>query len=205
MSRSASARGIHPAAASPNRSTDEFGATGPYVPGGRHIGGRCDPLGSVTDRAAVCGHRRRRVGPGDGTRQPSAGVGPAAGPGVGRTPFFRYWTHRRPGQALPTRSRCPDRAGSLRRRTHEGGPGSHRLLRYGGPCRASRSNPRITGSAGGWIEDRGLKVAQHTWNGQVVWDGRFEFYPTDPSVEPDPEPWEIEVAYLLASDAGETQ
>lgn len=48
-------------------------------------------------------------------------------------------------------------------------------------------------------------MAQHTRNEEVVWDGRFEFYPTDPAVEPDPERWEIEVAYLLASDAGETQ
>lgn len=74
------------------------------------------------------------------------------------------------------------------------------VVHVGHPDRLEESLDRLEG----WIEDRGLKVAQHTRNGEVVWDGRFEFYPTDPAVEPDPERWEIEVAYLLASDNGET-
>lgn len=128
--------------------------------------------------------------------------GPAAGPGVGGAPVLSLLDHRR-------RSASNWKWVPIHREVSGGGrvkagrvpAGSYAtVVHVGHPDRLEESLDRLEG----WIEDRGLKVAQHTRNGEVVWDGRFEFYPTDPAVEPDPERWEIEVAYLLASENGET-
>lgn len=208
MSRSASARGLHPTAASPNRSTDEFEAAGPYVPGERHIGGRCDT--QVRERteqpyvAIGAEANLREWGPVTALVA-DAGVGPGTGPGVGRTPFFRYRTIGDEEKRFHLEIGAPferEISGDGRMRAGRVPAGSYAtVVHVGHPDRIGESLDRLEG----WIEDRGLKVAQLTWNGQVVWDGCFEFYPTDPAVEPDRERWEIEVAHLRASDAGETQ
>lgn len=39
------------------------------------------------------------------------------------------------------------------------------------------------------------------WEGEdEIWNGRFEFYLTDPDEEPDPDKWQIEIAFLLMRD-----
>jgi len=48
-----------------------------------------------------------------------------------------------------------------------------------------------------WIADQRLAFAR---DGDA-WDGRFEFFLTDPDDQPDPEQWSTEVAYLLRPDA----
>lgn len=48
-----------------------------------------------------------------------------------------------------------------------------------------------------WGSEQGLQWDNRVEDGDEVWGGRFEFYLTDPAVEPDPEKWSIEVAYLL--------
>jgi len=48
-----------------------------------------------------------------------------------------------------------------------------------------------------WLEQENLRPRLDTTDGETTWAGRFEFYRTDPQVEPDLERWETEVAYLL--------
>lgn len=120
-------------------------------------------------------------------------------------PFFRYWIIGGEEKRFQLEVGAPierEVAGDDRLRASRVPAGScATVVHVGHPDRLEKSLARLEG----WIENRGLQVAPHTRNGEVVWDGRFEFYPTDPTVEPDRERWEIEVAYLLASDTGKTQ
>ena len=56
-----------------------------------------------------------------------------------------------------------------------------------------------------WAHDKGLRVAMSTAGGVDRFVSRFESYRTDPNIEPDPERWETEIAYLLAATREETQ
>lgn len=49
-----------------------------------------------------------------------------------------------------------------------------------------------------WARRRGIAWAVRDVAGRTVWDGRFEFYLTDPAVQPDPRRWSTQIAYLLA-------
>ena len=56
-----------------------------------------------------------------------------------------------------------------------------------------------------WAHDKGLRVAMSIAGGVDRFESRFESYRTDPAAEPDPERWETEIAYLLATTREETQ
>ncbi|MFP3914518.1 MAG: GyrI-like domain-containing protein [Actinomycetota bacterium] len=118
-------------------------------------------------------------------------------------PFFRYWvigdTEKRfqleigvpidrevDGDDRVRPGRIP--AGSYATAVHEGHPD-----------RLEGTSSRLED----WIGRQGLEVALRSQGGEEVWEGRFEFYPTDPRVEPDASRWEVEVAYLLASGSQE--
>lgn len=117
-------------------------------------------------------------------------------------PFIRYWTigdHERPsrvqvGVPIARGVPCMDRilsgtipAGRYATATHTGHPDD--LF-------------EIESQLVKWMESKGLTPATHPEDGGVRWDGRFQFFPTDPREEPDPTKWKIEVAVLLTGDAG---
>jgi effector-binding domain-containing protein len=47
-----------------------------------------------------------------------------------------------------------------------------------------------------WAADQGIEFAVEHRQDKDIWAGRFEFYLTDPDVEPDRSKWETEIAYL---------
>ena len=49
-----------------------------------------------------------------------------------------------------------------------------------------------------WAEKQGIAWDSWDTDSGSAWRGRGERYLTDPSVEPDPSKWEVEVAYLIA-------
>jgi effector-binding domain-containing protein len=49
-----------------------------------------------------------------------------------------------------------------------------------------------------WAEEQGIVWDSWDTDSGSAWRGRVERYLTDPSVEPDPSKWEVEVAYLIA-------
>lgn len=112
-------------------------------------------------------------------------------------PFFRYWTigdHTRPFrlavgvpllQAVPCEGRIVSGAipaGRYATAVHRGHPDT--LM-------------RTIRTLDEWMERNDLRPRQEHSDGATTWSGRFEFYRTDPKVEPDLERWEIELAYLL--------
>ena len=51
-----------------------------------------------------------------------------------------------------------------------------------------------------WALQEGLDIDKR-WEGEdEIWNGRFEFYVTDPETEPDLNKWGIEIAFLLLRD-----
>ncbi|MBD8013515.1 GyrI-like domain-containing protein [Planococcus wigleyi] len=51
-----------------------------------------------------------------------------------------------------------------------------------------------------WALLEGLDIDKR-WEGEdEIWNGRFEFYVTDPETEPDLNKWAIEIAFLLMRD-----
>ena len=48
-----------------------------------------------------------------------------------------------------------------------------------------------------WAEQRGVSFDSWDTGHGSGWRSRFESYITDPSTEPDPSKWEVEVAYLI--------
>lgn len=51
-----------------------------------------------------------------------------------------------------------------------------------------------------WAEHEGLDIDKR-WEGEEeIWNGRFEFYVTDPETEPDLNNWAIRIAFLLMRD-----
>ncbi|GII89224.1 hypothetical protein Ssi03_72140 [Sphaerisporangium siamense] len=52
-----------------------------------------------------------------------------------------------------------------------------------------------------WGPAHGLRWDNRHEGGHEVWGGRFEFYLSDPAVEPDMDKWSIEIAYRIAGDA----
>jgi effector-binding domain-containing protein len=55
------------------------------------------------------------------------------------------------------------------------------------------------GTLGKWIEEQGLKVDVRRTPESDKFGRRLEVYLTDPAVEKDPQKWETEVAFKLAS------
>jgi effector-binding domain-containing protein len=55
------------------------------------------------------------------------------------------------------------------------------------------------GTLGKWIEEQGLKVDVKPTPEGDKFGCRLEVYLTDPAVEKDPQKWETEVAFKLAS------
>ena len=51
-----------------------------------------------------------------------------------------------------------------------------------------------------WARAEGLEFDKRWEEEEEIWNGRFEFYLTDPETEPDPAKWEIELAFLLMRD-----
>lgn len=53
-----------------------------------------------------------------------------------------------------------------------------------------------------WVRGAGMRLATRREGGNVVWEGRFESFLTDPAEQPDPERWSTELAYLLELGTG---
>lgn len=56
-----------------------------------------------------------------------------------------------------------------------------------------------------WAEREGIDLDKRQVDDTKVWGGRFEFYLTDPAVEPDLEKWSIEIAFLLKNADAEAR
>jgi len=56
-------------------------------------------------------------------------------------------------------------------------------------------------SLANWITERGLMPALEATEAGIKWQGRYEFYLTNPEEQPDLDQWEIEIAYLLDDTA----
>ncbi|MFC6081755.1 GyrI-like domain-containing protein [Sphaerisporangium aureirubrum] len=50
-----------------------------------------------------------------------------------------------------------------------------------------------------WAADHGVRWDTRLADGEEVWQGRFDFWLTDPAHSPDPETWSTELAYLTRS------
>lgn len=48
-----------------------------------------------------------------------------------------------------------------------------------------------------WAAEQGHELARSVDGDTEVWEGRYEFYLTDPDEEPDPSEWSTEIAYLV--------
>jgi effector-binding domain-containing protein len=48
-----------------------------------------------------------------------------------------------------------------------------------------------------WSENRGLTWDKKVVHNEEVWGGRFEYYLTDPAIEPDLNKWSIEIAFKI--------
>lgn len=53
------------------------------------------------------------------------------------------------------------------------------------------------------LRRQGLQPALKDGSDRIVWSARFERFLTDPAIEPDPNQWSVEVAYLLADRPGD--
>ncbi|MGK7376242.1 GyrI-like domain-containing protein [Planococcus sp. 1R117A] len=51
-----------------------------------------------------------------------------------------------------------------------------------------------------WTAREELEIDKRWEEDEVIWNGRFEFYLTDPELEPDLFKWKIEIAFLLLRD-----
>lgn len=51
-----------------------------------------------------------------------------------------------------------------------------------------------------WAEKEVLEIDKRFEGHDEIWNGRFEFYLTDPEIEPDLYKWQIEIAFLLLRD-----
>jgi effector-binding domain-containing protein len=51
-----------------------------------------------------------------------------------------------------------------------------------------------------WAQEQGITFDSWETGRGTAWRGRVEHYPTDPSAEPDPAKWEVDVAYLVSGD-----
>ncbi|QUW23875.1 GyrI-like domain-containing protein [Sporosarcina sp. Marseille-Q4063] len=48
-----------------------------------------------------------------------------------------------------------------------------------------------------WSENRGLTLDKKVQGNEEIWGGRFEYYLTDPAIEPDLDKWSIEIAFKI--------
>jgi effector-binding domain-containing protein len=48
-----------------------------------------------------------------------------------------------------------------------------------------------------WSENRGISWDKKIADNEEVWGGRFEYYLTDPAIEPDLNKWSIEIAFKI--------
>ena len=48
-----------------------------------------------------------------------------------------------------------------------------------------------------WSENRGLTWDKKVEDNEEIWGGRFEYYLTDPALEPDLDKWSIEIAFKI--------
>ena len=71
------------------------------------------------------------------------------------------------------------------------------LVHHGHPDRLVESCALLES----WAAEQGLAWKNRREGADEVWGGRFEFYLTDPAVEPDLEKWSTEIAYLVKDDA----
>lgn len=49
-----------------------------------------------------------------------------------------------------------------------------------------------------WAQDRGITFDSWDTERGEAWRSRVEHYPVDPSAEPDPAKWEVDIAYLVS-------
>lgn len=87
-------------------------------------------------------------------------------------------------------------AGSGRIRPGDLPAGRYAVLRHTGPYDGLiASNAALQK----WAAEHGVEFAASDTPEGSAWAGRAEHYLTDPSAEPDPSKWEVEVAYLIRS------
>jgi effector-binding domain-containing protein len=75
--------------------------------------------------------------------------------------------------------------------------GRYAVLRHTGPY-----DGLITSNAAlqQWADEHGVELDSRDTAKGSAWRGRVEHYLTDPSKEPDPAKWEVDVAYLTSED-----
>lgn len=67
------------------------------------------------------------------------------------------------------------------------------LIHCGHPDKLDRSFETLQS----WANNQGIRWKQHIENGEPVWDGRFEFFMTNPTDEPDMNKWRTAIAVLI--------
>jgi effector-binding domain-containing protein len=74
--------------------------------------------------------------------------------------------------------------------------GRYVTLRHTGPY-----DGLIAGNAAlqDWAKARGITLGSRDTDNGEAWRSRVEHYPVDPSAEPDPAKWEVDIAYLVSA------
>lgn len=69
-----------------------------------------------------------------------------------------------------------------------------RMVHRGHPDRLERAHEEIRR----WADHEGVRLKREIDGGEEVWSGLFEFYLSDPAVEPDLNRWETELLYQVS-------
>lgn len=115
-------------------------------------------------------------------------------------PFFRYWCMGDSAGKYKMEVGVPVKrmvTGDQRVvASHIPGGAYLRALHKGHPDNLEKSLDALEQ----WAVQEGLDIDKR-WEGEdEIWNGRFEFYVTDPETEPDLNKWAIEIAFLLLRD-----
>lgn len=116
---------------------------------------------------------------------------------IGGPLFYRYWTIGGMSEAFRLEVGIPvkDAVSGDGRIIAGAIPGGRyaTLVHHGHPDGLTRSMEKLER----WITEQQLTVKKAREGDKDVWEGRFEYYLTDPAVQPDPSQWYIKLDYLL--------
>jgi effector-binding domain-containing protein len=125
------------------------------------------------------------------------------GIGLAGAPFFRYWVIGDMDTAFDLEVGAPVAeavAGDERVIAGAIPAGSYLTFTHRGhPDRLVQTLTAVEE----WASSHGLEWNNRKEGESEVWGGRFEFYLTDPNVQPDPEKWAIELAYQLKDNSAQ--
>lgn len=113
-------------------------------------------------------------------------------------PFFRYKSMDSAGQmdvevGFPVFTSTPG-AGNIRSGSFEAG--RYVVVTYTGDYTGLEQAHQ---SLENWVASAGLQCKQSETEAGITWNGRIEYYVTDPEEEPDSDNWITEVHFLLAN------